>query len=89
MNNYILWTIDHFDKRNQEIVSTQFITYDDTTTLEILEFVTQTPVLCYPNDCDPINHKIKQKSITTDEREELTTVEFQDLKTVEGIWDIE
>ena len=90
MNDYILWTIDHFNKKNQEIVSTEFVTYDNTTMLEIFEFVTQTPVLCYPiNDCDPLEHKMKQKSITTDEVEELTMVEFKDLKTVEGIWDID
>ena len=92
MNDYILWTIDHFNKKNQEIVSTEFITEIGTTMLEILDFVTNTPVLCYPNDCDPINHKIEQKSINDEEFDtlyEIGTVEFKDLKTVEGIWDID
>ena len=84
MNTYILWTIDHFNKKNQEIVSNEFILDFGSTMGQILTLIGNDNVLCYPHLCDPLKHKIKQKSINAEEFKNLN-MELETIENLRGI----
>lgn len=84
MNNYILWAIVHFDKKKQEIVLNEFITEIGSTMGQILALINNDNVLCYPHLCDPLKHKIKQKSINAEEFKNLN-MELETIENLRGI----
>jgi hypothetical protein len=79
MNKLNLWTVTHYDNKNQEIVSTEFILKSEIINIDILGLI-RDRILCHYS-CSTINHKIKKESINAEEFKNLNHV----LTTLENL----